>query len=310
MAVNEERSPRVVVGIDGSDHSWAALDWAAAEAARRGTPILAVYALGMPVIVSADAWAGRFEPTDEISDQAMGVMNRVTERVRELQPSVEVETDTALDEAPLALLRHCRPHDLLVVGTRGLGRVASMFVGSVSVRVAAQAHCPVTVVPSSEGRPATTSLNRVVVGVDGSTHSRRALDLAVDLASEGEGELVVVNSWEVPYPYDPVAMTAMGYEPQEKIFDRKSEELVAGMLADAADERREGLDVEVSVVRTQDTPVNALLRAAEGADAIVVGSHGRGAVRGLIMGSVSQGVLHRSEIPVVVLPRRAEEEEG
>ncbi|WP_190394410.1 universal stress protein [Nocardiopsis quinghaiensis] len=307
MASNEERSPRVIVGIDGSEHSWAALDWAAAEAARRGAPILAVYALGMPMVVSANAGPTRFDPTEEISDQAIEVMNRVTERVRELQPSVTVETETALDEAPVSLLRHCRPHDLLVVGTRGLGAFASMFVGSVSVRVAAQAPCPVAVVPSREGRPATTSLNRVVVGVDGSTNARRALDLAVDLASESGGELVVVNSWEVPYPYDPVAMTAMGYEPQEKLFDRKSEELVAGMLADAADERREGLDVEVSVVRTQDTPVNALLRAAEGADAIVVGSRGRGTVRGLIMGSVGQGVLHHSEIPVVVLPHRAED---
>ena len=69
------------------------------------------------------------------------------------------------------------------------------------------------------------------------------------------------------------------------------------------------------MVRTQDNPVNALMRASEatehaaGADAIVVGSRGRGSVRGLIMGSVSQGVLHHSYIPVVILPHHAEEED-
>ncbi|WP_160050677.1 universal stress protein [Nocardiopsis sp. FR4] len=302
MADNEERTPRVVVGVDGSDPSRAALDWAAAEAARRGAPILAVHALGMPLIVPVTAGPARFEPTEEIADQATDVLTRVTERVRDLQPAVTVETETALDEAPLALLRHVRPQDLLVVGSRGLGSVASVFVGSVSIRVAAQAPCPVAVVPSRWRHR--TSLDRIVVGVDGSDNSRRALRLAVDLADEGGGELVVVNSWEVPYPYDPVAMTAMGYEPQERLFDRNSEELVDEMLNEVAD----GFSRErVTVVRTQDSPVNALLRAAEDADAVVVGSRGRGSVRGLLLGSVSQGLLHRADIPVVILPHRAED---
>jgi nucleotide-binding universal stress UspA family protein len=152
-------------------------------------------------------------------------------------------------------------------------------------------------------------MDRIVVGVDGSETGRRALGLAYDLAAESGAELVVVHSWEVPYPYDPVAMTAAGYLPQEDLFERQSEELVAGLLAEVVDERREDLDVEVSVVRTQNSPVSAILEAAEGADAVVVGSRGRGTVRGLLLGSVSQGVLHRSRIPVIVLPRHADEDE-
>ncbi|MCK9871963.1 universal stress protein [Nocardiopsis dassonvillei] len=308
MPSNEEHSPRVVVGVDGSDHSRAALEWAAAEAERRGVPLRAVHALGMPLIVSAGSVPARFDPTAEISDQADEVLTKAAEHVRRVRPSVTVETETALEEPPLALLSHSRTHDVLVLGTRGLGTFASVFVGSVSIRVAAQAACPVVVVPSHGGSPATTSLGRVVVGVDGSRNARRALRLAVDLVRESGGELVVVNSWEVPYPYDPIAMTSMGYEPQEKLFDRKSEELVGEMLLDVTGRQREDLDFEVSVVRTQDSPVNALIGAAEGADAIVVGSRGRGSVRGLLLGSVSQGVLHHSEIPVVILPHHAEEE--
>lgn len=309
MARKKERSPRVIVGVDGSAHSRAALDWAAAEAARREMPVLAVYALGMPLMVSASAGPAHFDPTDEISEQATDVLTHAATRVRELQPAVTVETETALEEAPLALLRHCRPRDVLVVGTRGLSALASVFVGSVSIRVAAQAPCPVVVVPSKEGKPATTSLKKIVVGVDDSDNARRALRVAVDLASERDAELVVVNSWEVPYPYDPVAMTAMGYQPQEDLFDRRSEELVAELLAEVADERREGLDIEVSVVRTQDSPVHAVLKASEGADAIVLGSRGRGSVRGLLLGSVGQGVLHHSQIPVVVMPHNADHDQ-
>ncbi|MFL1376656.1 universal stress protein [Nocardiopsis protaetiae] len=305
---NEDRTPRVVVGIDGSDNGRAALEWAAAEADRRGVPLRIVHALGMPLIVSAYGGPERFAPTEEIQGQATEVLQDAVAHVAKVQTGVRTETVTALEEAPLALLRQSRPHDLLVVGTRGMGTVKSMFVGSVSVRVAAQASCPVVVVPSHEGRPATTGLKRIVVGVDGSRNARRALGLAVGLAAETDGELVVVHSWEVPYPYDPVAMTAAGYQPQEDLFEKQSEELVAELLAEAIDEQRDDVNIEVTVVRTQNGPVNAILEAAEGADAVVVGSRGRGSVRGLLLGSVSQGVLHRSKIPVVVLPRHADED--
>ncbi|MEU3020042.1 universal stress protein [Nocardiopsis sp. NPDC007018] len=309
MSSHQERPGKVVVGADGSDHSRAALEWAAAEAVRRGVELHVVHALGMPLIVSAYGGPTRFEPTDEISGQATAVLTQAVELVEREQPTVRVETRTALEEAPLAMVRHSHPGDLIVLGTRGLGAFASMFVGSVSVRVSAQAPCPVVVVPSDgKGRPSTTKLDRIVVGVDGSDPSRRALGLAVSLAAETDGELVVVNSWEVPYPYDPIAMTAAGHQPQEDVFEKQSEELVAELLAEAMDEQREDVNIEVTVVRTQSGPVDAILEAAEGADAIVVGSRGRGTIRGLLLGSVSQGVLHHAKVPVVVLPRHADEE--
>lgn len=309
MASSQERSAKVVVGADGSDHSRAALEWAAAESVRRGVPLHIVHALGMPLIVSAYGGPARFEPSAEISGQATTVLAEAVELAQKAQPSARVESVTALEEAPLAIIRQSHPGDLIVLGTRGLGTVASVFVGSVSVRVSAQAPCPVVVVPSNdEGKPATTKLDRIVVGVDDSETGRRALGLAVDLAAETEGEIVVVNSWEVPYPYDPIGMTAAGYQPQDDVFEKQSEVLVAELLADVMDDQREDVNVEVTVVRTQSNPVDALLEASAEADAVVVGSRGRGTVRGLLLGSVSQGVLHRSKIPVVVLPKHADEE--
>lgn len=309
MATEPQRTAKVVVGIDGSDQSRAALEWAAVEAARRRVPLLIVHALGMPVIVSAYGGPARFQPTEEMSGQADAVLTSAERYVNELRPSVVVELVTALEEAPLALLRQSRPHDLIVVGTRGLGAFASMFVGSVSVRVSAQAPCPVVVVPADEeGHATRTGLDRVVVGVDGSKPSHRALGLAVDVAAESRGELIVVNSWEVPFPYDPVAMTAAGYKSQDEIFERQSEKLVAELLDDVMAERPGDLGIEVTIVRTQSNPVDALLEAAAEADVIVVGSRGRGTVRGLLMGSVSQGVLHHAKVPVVVMPKHADED--
>lgn len=306
MAKRYEGASKVVVGVDGSNHSRAALEWAAAEAVRRGVELRIVHALGMPLVVSAYD-PTRFRPTDEINEQATDVLKSAADRARELQPSVSVGTVTAMEEAPLALLRQSRRHDLIVIGTRGLGTIAAMFVGSVSIRVAAQAPCPVVVVPSDDqGRPATTKLDRVVVGVDGSANANRALELATDLAAESNGELVLVNSWDVPYPYDPVAMTAAGYQPQHEVFEQQSDQLVTELVDEIVKPRA---DVDVSVVRTQSNPVDALLKAADGAGAIVVGSRGRGSVRGLLLGSVSQGVLHRAKIPVVVFPKGADKED-
>ena len=306
--VNEDRTPRVVVGVDGSDDGWAALEWAAAEADRRGVPLRVVHALGMPMVMSEYGGADWFEPTEQIREQAAGVLTDAVDRVAGVRPGVRTETVTSLEDAASALLRQSLPHDLVVLGTRGMGAVKSVFVGSVGIRVAAQAPCPVVVVPSRGGRPAATGLKRIVVGVDGSRGGRRALGLAVGLAAGADGELVVVHSWEVPYPYDPVVMTAAGYQPQEDLFERQSEEMVSELLAEAIGEQRDDVNVDVTVVRTQNAPVNAILEAADGADAIVVGSRGRGTIRGLLLGSVSQGVLHHAKIPVIVLPKHADED--
>ncbi|GAB3711260.1 universal stress protein [Nocardiopsis nanhaiensis] len=308
MAAEQENGSKVVVGVDGSSHSRAALEWAAAEAARRGAVLRIVHALGLPVFVATGRMS-RLSPTDEMTDQSTAVLTEADEHAARLQPGVETETVMAMDEAPYAVIKQSDPQDLIVLGTRGLGTVASVFVGSVSVRVAAQAPCPVVVVPDDgEGRPATTSLDRVVVGVDGSGPSRRALGLAADLAAEAEGELVVVNSWEVPLPYGyPTGAYGPGLRSLEEVFDQQSEQLVTDLLAEAL-EGRDDSAVEVSVVRTDSHPVDAVLKAAEGADAIVVGSRGRGSVRGLFLGSVSQGLLHRSPVPVVVLPKSSGED--
>ncbi|MDT0328461.1 universal stress protein [Nocardiopsis lambiniae] len=306
MTDDQARTPAVVTGVDGSTDARAALEWAAAEAERGGLPLKVVHALSMPVVTSVYAGRTRFPPTEEISRQGERILEKEADHVRRLHPDLEVLTELALEEPPVALLRRTGPGDLIVVGSRGFGPVRSALAGTAGVRLAARATCPVVVVPHREGDAGTPAApERIVVGVDGSLDSQHALDFALHTAARSEnGSVVVVNSWEAPTPFASPALIASGWTPPEDFLDRQSEEIVAGVLAEVIDETVDRVDL--SVVRTRKEPVTALIEAGAEADLIVVGSRGRGAVRGLFLGSVSQGVLHSATVPVAVLPRHAD----
>lgn len=316
-AQNQERSPMVIVGVDGSSTGERALDWAAAAAARRGNTLRIVHALSMPLVTTPYAVPTRFSPTPEVADQANALLSDAVDRVGRLHPGVKTETVMSEDDASWALLEAARQGDLVVVGSRGLGAVRSVVLGSVSVRVSSHAPCPVIVVPPAEEaekaekaektEEATTDQRRIVVGVDGSKPSLRALRFALSEAADADAELVIVNSWQVPIPLDGMSLAASGYRLDEDPFVRGSEELVSAQLQEAVTEKTEGVDTRG--VSTQEHPVTALLDAGKGADLIVVGSRGRGGFRGLMLGSVSQGVLHHATVPVAVLPPHAEDAE-
>ena len=305
MSDEQGPTPAVVTGVDGSAEARAGLEWACAQARRKGWPLRVVHALSMPIVVSVHAGRTRFPPTKEISDQGRRVLEAERNRIRDAAPDVEVLTDLALEDPPTALLRRTGPGDLLVVGSRGFGPVRSALAGAAGIRLASRSVCPVVVVPRGSGDGgASPEPRRIVVGVDGSLDSQRALDFALHEAALVPGaEVTVVNSWDAPTPFASRALASSGWTPPEDLLDRRSEEVVAGVLAEVIDEAVE--HVEVSVVRTRKEPVEALVEAGARADLIVVGSRGRGGVLGMFPGSVSQGVLHAATVPVAVLPHRA-----
>lgn len=309
MTDEQGRTPAVVTGVDGSAEARAGLEWAGAEAQRRGWPLKVVHALSMPVVMSVYAGRTRFPPTEEISEQGRRILDKEADHIRGIRPGVEVLTDLALEEPPAALLRRTGPGDLLVVGSRGFGPVRSALAGSAGIRLAARSACPVVVVPRpAEGAEVPLEPRRIVVGVDGSLDSQRALDFALHEAARiPDSEVTVVNSWEAPTPFASQALIASGWTPPEDFLDRQSEEIVAGVLAEVIDEAVENVDV--TVVRTRKNPVEALVETGAQADLIVVGSRGRGSVRGMFLGSVSQGVLHTATVPVAVLPHHTGPEE-
>ena len=144
--------------------------------------------------------------------------------------------------------------------------------------------------------------NRIVVGVDGSEHGGEALRWAVDEARRRGATLEAVHVYDIAVFADPMGVgTTVLYDQSDQIEDAAKAMLdeAIGGYANA------GVAIEPVVVQG---PAGAVLAdRSEGADLLVVGARGHGAVAGLLLGSVSQYVSHHARCPVVVIPRSAVE---
>jgi nucleotide-binding universal stress UspA family protein len=138
---------------------------------------------------------------------------------------------------------------------------------------------------------------RIVVGIDGSENSVRALRWALEEAALRGATVDAIAAWSYPYVVVPGAIV-----PAQPLADQAvdAQEHLDRVLAEVgvADQ-----DVTVNPIVTEGGAANALVEAAHGADLVVVGSRGHGALRSLL-GSVSQEVLHHSPCPVVVIPHQ------
>lgn len=280
----------VVVGVDGSVRAVEAVRWGAAEAARRGVPVRLVAAVhGAADRVLRPELVQRYE--DILAAHARdALVDAAAVAVRDA-PGVEVESELVTGGA-VAVLREAAERALLVViGDRGLSKVEGLLAGSVSVALAAHADCPVVVVrgPEASGpdeRP-------VLVGVDGSPAGEAALAFAYEAASFRHVGLVAVHTWW-DLVADPVLAPLLDWEAIED--DERL--LLAERLAGWAEKYP---DVAVERVVTRGRPAGVLLGQAARAQLVVVGSRGRGEFAGLVLGSVSNTLLHRSPCPVAVV---------
>lgn len=283
----------VVVGVDGSDVAMDAVAWAAEEAASRHRALRVVHGFIWPVHGAGAAFMYDSAAAD-LRDAADAVVAAAAEHAATVAPEVECKGEVVTGAAAPILIRESYGAELLVVGSRGLGGFAGLVVGSVGVTVAAHAASPVVVV-----RPRTTGhgagAGRVVVGVDGSASAGRAVRFAFDQAARRRLGLTAVHGRHGDA--DPV--------------DAGSAHAAAvRMLAEALAECRDRYP-EVDVVEhvVPERPAQALLRAGEGAVLLVVGSRGRGGFRGLLLGSVSQALLHHAPGPVAIVRMRAGDQE-
>ena len=178
---------------------------------------------------------------------------------------------------------------MIVVGARGIGGFAGLLMGSVSGQVAEHASCPVAVV-----RPVHGSAADVVVGIDSSPQSARALELGLAEARRTGGTLIALHA----YQYPPVAAA---YAPNPGYDANSHRELAEQTLAErSVMSRRATLTSRSSVGSIMGRPPRVLLAAADGAAALVVGARGLGGFTGLIVGSVSQQVLRHAHCPVLI----------
>jgi nucleotide-binding universal stress UspA family protein len=282
--------PPVVVGVDGTQSSAAALDWAIDDASRRRLPLRLLHAEPAPLPAGPD-----FEPVPhQAGADGDAVLRDALTRVRMLAPDMDVTTVTAIGSPTPALVQISTAAAMVVVGARGRGTVTSALLGSTSIDVAAHAHCPVTVVrelPSTlPARPG------VVVGSDGSGLSNAAVEAGFEQADARGLPLTVVQAWYLDHGGSGLAVLESA-EARRQIADE--ERAVAAEAVAGWSEKYPDVVVHQHVVN--DHPVKALVDHSRGAELVVVGSRGRGGFGGLLLGSVSQGVLHHAHCPVLVV---------
>ena len=139
-------------------------------------------------------------------------------------------------------------------------------------------------------------MERIVVGIDGSEASRRALNWALDEARRRHCTVDAVHAWHAPYMVGyPYAGSLDGPVTYEQAATETLDRVVDG--ADTS-----GLPAPVSRIVRMGQPAETILDQAKGADLVVVGSRGLGGFRGLLLGSVSHQVAHHAPCPVVIVP--------
>ncbi|MFE1311834.1 universal stress protein [Streptomyces sp. NPDC058755] len=276
----------IVVGVDGSGRSLRALVWAAHEATLRQCPLRIIHVL--PLFHSyATTEEGRAQETRHW-DQ--GVVDEATTIVQEAHPDLEVTSALPSGTPAAVVLAEAEHAHTVVLGAKGMGGFGSLLLGSVALQVVGHAASPVVIV-----NHATTGHGRIVVGADGSAHSRTALAYAFEQASLRGAQLQAVHAWSHPGPhaYLSAAQDAMAKEQRQAL-----EEWLTPL-------REEYPDVEVVEHLPDEPPVIALARASDRADLLVVGSRGLGGFHGLALGSVSHHLLQFSQCPLAVIRPRA-----
>jgi len=292
MAVGRANRP-VVVGVDGSGSAYRAVEWAAAEAARRGAELRLVRAFSWTTSERPVRDGGRVaQYRDELLKFARSQVARAARIAADVRPEVETTTQVAVG-APIEVLgSEARRAQLLVLGDRGLGGLAGLLLGSVAVGLAAHGACPVVIVRGERGA-AGNEESPVVVGIDDSSISEAALAFAFDAAAARGVGLVVVHAWS-PTAIDDALAPVMDWDAATAEEDALLAERLAGW---------EQKHPEVAVRRTvvRNGAVRSLVAASREAQLVVVGSRGRGNATGLLLGSVSHGVLHASHCPVAIV---------
>lgn len=285
----------IVVGIDGSANSDAALDWAVAEASARGVP-LHVFSAGVhhgegPKAIYDDAVVDALIARESLAD-ADQRLTVARSSILETAPGLAVSIESGLDRAADSLVALSRRAQVVVVGSSDHGPVVNAVLGSVASTLVTHAECPVVVVRTSP--VAGPARSGVVVGVDGSALSELALAYAFEQASLKGVGLHVVHAWWTRATAGQTPDTQRDKIAQEKLT------LSEAMVGWA----EQYPDVEVRVSMPVGPAVLALTEAARGAELLVVGSRGLDGIRRFVLGSVSRGVLKHAPCTVVVVHER------
>ena len=281
----------IITGVDGRQGGRDALAFASALAEPAGNDLVA-------------ACTFPYEPRSRAANPAYRSM-LIDESSKLLATELEATGVKArpfpvADTSPARGLHRLAEHEhagLIVIGTSRHGPIGRMLLGDVTHGTLSAAPCAVAVAP--KGFTA-ADLRTVGVGFDGSPESRRALELAVELARQNGARLEIVTAVETPHAVsmyksyiDPAHLRAQAVEAAEQV------------LAEAMN----GIDVEFAGEVVEQSPADALSDLSKRVDLLVLGSRNWGPIRRLMVGSTSHAVVGHAECAVLVLPRGATAEE-
>lgn len=285
-------SDTIIAAVDGSASSYQAVAWAAVDAALHRCPLHILTSMAVP------AGSG---PGMSLAEADVQWLRRDGERIvveaeRIARQSVsgealEITTEVSFMQIVTDLLDRSAAARMIVVGSRGMGAFQRGLLGSVSTAVTRHARCPVAVIHEQSATDAASMAKPVLVGVDGTPNSVPAIELAFSEASRRKVELIALHTWsdasgiELPLP---------GWAEI-----RQAEEV---LLAEALAGYRERYpEVSVQRIVKVDRPARALLDVSDRAQLLVVGSHGRGGFATMMLGSVSNSLLHSAACPMIVV---------
>lgn len=299
---------RIVVGVDGSAHSDCAVRWAVQEAQTRAAELELVLAYSpqffdrRPTARFAEPGSATFpRPAPANANQTLAeqTMDQVVTRNRAVLDRAKWSTTLLpATSAAHALIEAGDEADLVVVGSRGLGGFATLMMGSTSYRTAGHAPCPVAVVHGDDTTPITEPRS-IVVGIDASRVARRALRWAVDEAELRGVPLTVVHGYSLPTVMLLGGLQSHGPMDEMRATARHEAEQVVEHALEIVDVPAR---VHVERVIAMGSPAGLLLDLADDDTLLVVGTRGHGTIGGMVLGSVSQQVLHHATCPVVVAP--------
>jgi nucleotide-binding universal stress UspA family protein len=285
----------ILVAVDGSSESDAAVRWAAREAELHRLPITLVHVV-VPVVTSWPVRSLQAEFNEWQEDNGRQVLEHAQKMLRsnlgETKPP-DIRTEILYHYAVPTLVKASKDARMLVVGSRGLGAVGRAVLGSTSSGVVHHARCPVAIVHADEAQsPDRTS--PVLLGIDGSQASEAATALAFDEASRRHVDLVALHAWS-----DVGVLPALGMNWHQ--YEDEGHEVLGERLA-GWQERYP--DVVVRRRLVCDRAARWLIAESQQAQLVVVGNHGRGGFPGMLLGSVSSAVAQSANAPVIVVPRR------
>jgi len=285
----------IVVGIDGSAASLTAVDLAIQEAVLRRRPLRLVHALFRPYPQIPVAPAPYWPSQGELQQQAERFLAEAYARAHAAARDLKIDGEVVSGAAAPVLLDAAHTAELVVVGDRGVGGFPGLRLGSVAGQLAAHAACPVLVAHGGgdSGGP-------VLLGVDGSPASDPAVGFAFEEAALRGAPLLALHGWTGPVSTGPGDMLPLAYD--MAVVEAEETRLLAEAVAGW---REKYPDVEVRRLLVRRHARGALIDAAARAQLAVVGTRGHGGFIGLLLGSVSQAVLHHAASPVVVVPHRA-----